>query len=621
MGWLTTDELYYWDQGTFLKSYEKLGAHPQQKGTWFAVWAPHADRVSVIGDFNDWNSVASPLTSAGSGIWEGFVSNAQPGQRYKFHVCRGHYVGNKADPYSFRLEAPAMGGSAITGLSSIIQPLEYTWQDEKWMKERKGPETLRHPLSIYEVHLGSWRHHSHGNSLSYREIAEPLADHVIDMGFTHVELMPVAEHPYYGSWGYQILSYYAPTYRYGKPADLMYLIDTLHQRGIGVLLDWVPAHFATDPQGLVFFDGSTLYEYDDPLMRTHPDWGTYIFDYNKPGVRNFLVSNALFWLDKYHIDGLRVDAVASMLYRNYSRSQWTPNELGGNENLEAIALLKQTNETIYTYFPAAITIAEESTAFEGISAPTYNHGIGFLYKWNMGWMNDFLTYMSKDPVYRKWEHNQLTFSFSYAFSEHYLLPLSHDEVVHGKGSLWSKMPGDSWQKAANLRLLFGHQFGHPGKKMLFMGNEFGQQAEWNHDTSLDWHLLDTPEHQGILHWVRDLNTLYRTQVALWNDDADGWAWITEHVEDSILAYERNHQGQTLLFVLNLTPAPRQNFRLGVREAGSYKEVLNSDAPTYGGSGMGNLGQVESTPVSYHDRTASIILTLPPLAMLVLEKAK
>ena len=619
MNWLTGEDLFYWDQGTLLRSYDKLGAHPTDSGTWFAVWAPHADYVSVIGEFNHWDTAAHPLRRAGSGLWEGFVPEACTGHSYKYHIGRDAYTTNKADPYGFRIEAPAMGGSAVTGLSSIIEPLDYSWNDADWMDSREGPGSLRGPLSIYEVHLGSWRHHKNGLSLSYRDIAEPLAAHVSDLGFTHVELLPVAEHPFYGSWGYQVVSYFAPTHRYGNPCDLMYLVDTLHQHGIGVLVDWVPAHFAADPQGLVFFDGTTLYEYDDPHMRIHPDWGTYIFDYNKPGVRNFLLSNALFWLDKYHMDGLRVDAVASMLYRDYSRSDWTPNEFGGNENLEAISLIKDVNETVYSQFPTAITIAEESTAFRGVSAPTYDHGLGFLYKWNMGWMNDFLTFMSKDPIHRKWEHHQLTFSFVYAFSENYVLPLSHDEVVHGKGSLWGKMPGDAWQKAANLRLLYGHQFCHPGKKMLFMGDEFGQTAEWNHDTALDWGLLESPLHAGIMRWVRDLNTLYRSNAALWNDDQDGWAWIAEHTETSVLAYQRMNGGRTIVVVLNLTPTPRENYRVGVPEAGQYRELLNGDASIYGGSGMGNLGLVESTPIPYHDRFASIVLTLPPLAMLVFEK--
>ena len=619
MAWLTDEDLYYWDQGALVKSYEKLGAHPTEDGTWFVVWAPHADEVSVIGEFNGWDATANYLNRVGAGLWETFVPAARAGHRYKIRVRRGMYQADKADPFAFHMEPPTEWGSATQGLSSIVEPLDYVWNDQGWMDSREGPGTLYRPFSVYEVHLGSWKHKKHGESYSYREIAEPLADYVEAMGFTHVELMPVAEHPYYGSWGYQVVGYYAPTYRFGTPQDLMYLIDTLHQRGIGVLVDWVPAHFATDPQGLVFFDGSTLYEYDDPKMRYHPDWGTYVFDYNKPGVRNFLLSNALFWLDKYHIDGLRVDAVASMLYRDYSRDDWSPNRFGGRENLEAIDLIKKTNEAVYTHFPTAMTIAEESTAFPGVSAPTFHNGLGFLFKWNMGWMHDTLEYVSKDPIHRRWHQDDLTFSFVYAFSENYMLPLSHDEVVHGKGSLWSKMPGDPWQKAANLRLLYGHMFGHPGKKMLFMGSEFGQEREWSHDTSLDWHLLDDPLRQGLQRWIADLNALYRENAALWNDNPEGWAWIAEHKDDSILVYQRMNAGKTLIIALNMTPVPRENYRIGVPEDGLYHERLNSDAPTYGGGGIGNLGQVESAPVPADGRPASVVVTLPPLAMLVLEK--
>ena len=617
MAWLTEQDLYFWDQGVFARSYQKLGAHLSGAGAWFAVWAPNADEVSVIGDFNSWD--AHRLRLVGSGLWEGFVAGAGPGQRYKYLVRRENYEARKADPYAFRLEPPAESGSDVAGLSAIIEPLDYAWGDQDWMGSREGPGALHGPLSIYEIHLGSWRHHQHGRSLSYRDIAQPLADHVTGLGFTHVELLPVAEHPYYGSWGYQVLGYYAPTYRYGSPKDLMYLVDTLHQRGIGVIVDWVPAHFATDPQGLVFFDGSTLYEYDDPRMRYHPDWGTYIFDYSKPGVRNFLVSNALFWLDRYHFDGLRVDAVASMLYRDYSRDDFTPNQFGGNENLEAIDLLKKTNEAVYAHFPSAITIAEESTAFKGVSAPTFDHGLGFLYKWNMGWMHDTLSYFGEDPIHRKFKQHRLTFSFMYAFSEQYMLPFSHDEVVHGKGSLWARMPGDPWRKAANLRLLFGHQYGHPGKKMLFMGGEFGQPQEWNHDTDLEWSLASDPLRAGLMRWVGDLNALYRSSPALWNDEQDGWAWIAEHTDESILAYQRMSGEQTLIIILNMTPVLRDNFSVGVPVEGLYRERLNSDAEHYGGSGKGNLGQVASTPVPRHERPSSVVVTLPPLAMLILER--
>ena len=617
--WLSNEDLYFWDQGELTKSYERLGGHLQEDGAWFAVWAPHADTIHVIGDFNDWQAEAYPMQRTGSGCWECFVPGASRGQRYKYRIRHGLYTADKCDPFAVQMEPPVSQGSSVQGLSAVLNPLQYDWQDEAWMNQRDGAATLQKPISIYEVHLGSWQHKEYGTSLSYRELVGALADHVSGLGFTHVELLPVAEHAFYGSWGYQVVGYFCPTYRYGPPEDLMFLIDTLHQRGIGVIVDWVPAHFATDPQGLVYYDGSTLFEYDDPKMRYHPDWGTYIFDYGKAGVRNFLISNALFWLDKYHIDALRVDAVASMLYRDYSRDEWSPNMYGERENLEAIDVLKKTNEAIYSHFPGAFTIAEESTAFQGVSAPTYDQGLGFMYKWNMGWMNDVLDYMCEDPVHRRYHHNLLTFSFVYAFSEHYILPLSHDEVVHGKGSLWDRMPGDEWQKAANYRLLLGHMFGHPGKKMLFMGSEFAQTQEWNHDHSLNWDLINSPLHGGILRLVKDLNTLYLECPALWNDGPDGWSWVGEHVNDSILVYERKQGSESIVFALNMTPVPRENFRIGVDKEGLWHERLNSDASLYGGSDMGNMGRVESMPVPCHGRPSSIVVTLPPLAFLVLQK--
>jgi len=616
------DDFYYWNQGTHVRPYDKMGAHPNQQGCWFGTWAPHATEVAVIGTFNDWNAEAHPMKRVDAGLWEVYVRGAKPGDAYKFRIARGGHAADKTDPYGFAMEAPASGGSFTEGLSSIITELDYEWSDSQWMDTREGPETLNKPVSVYEVHLGSWKHGDPGESLSYRSIAEPLATYVQDMGFTHVELMPVMEHPYYGSWGYQVVGFYAPTHRYGSPTDFKYLVDTLHQHGIGVILDWVPGHFAPDPQGLVYFDGSTLYEYEDPQMRYHPDWGTLVFDYNKPGVRNFLVGNALFWLDEYHIDGLRVDAVASMLYRDYSRGdQWSPNMFGGRENLEAIDFIKQMNETVFSHYPTAMTLAEESTAYPGVSAPTYDEGLGFLYKWNMGWMHDTLLYMSKDPVHRKYHHDSLTFSLVYAFSEQYLLPLSHDEVVHGKGSMWSKMPGDDWQKAANLRLVYGHMTGHPGKKLLFMGSEFGQYNEWNHNHSIDWHLLEKPLHAYVQQWVKDLLTLYHTHPALWDDSADGFEWIDfNDSTNSVLSYRRLNGDDELVFVLNLTPVPRENYRVGLPSEGRWEEVLNSDASVYGGGGMGNYGGVETTPVSYHDRPFSAVLTLPPLSMLILAPA-
>ncbi len=617
--WLSDEDLYFWDQGELIRSYDRLGGHLQKGGAWFAVWAPHADMVSVIGDFNGWNAEHHPMQRTGSGCWECFVSGASEGQRYKYHIQRGPYVADKCDPYAVQMEPPMEQGSSVRGLSAVLNPLNYEWNDQEWMDQQNGPATLGKPVSIYEVHLGSWRHKEYGTSLSYREIATELADHVSDLGFTHVEFLPVAEHAFYGSWGYQVVGYYSPTYRYGTPEDLMFLIDTLHQREIGVIVDWVPAHFATDPQGLVFYDGSPLFEYDDLQMRCHPDWGTYVFDCGKAGVRNFLISNALFWIDRYHVDGLRVDAVASMLYRDYSRDEWSPNMYGERENLEAIDLLKKTNEAVYSHFPGAFTIAEESTAFPGVSAPTYDQGLGFMYKWNMGWMNDVLAYMREDPVHRKYHHNLLTFSFVYAFSEHYILPLSHDEVVHGKGSLWERMPGDDWQKAANYRLLLGHLFGHPGKKMLFMGSEFAQSHEWNHDHPLSWGLADHPLHGGILQLLRDLNALYRDCPALWDDGPNGWSWVGEHVDDSVLIYERKQGDKSIVFALNMTPVPRYNFRIGAGEGGRWRERLNSDATLYGGSGVGNMGRVESMPVPCHGRPSSIVVVLPPLAFLVLEQ--
>ncbi len=616
---LTDDDIYYWNEGTHTHSYERLGAHPNQQGTWFAVWAPNADRVEVTGDFNDWTFGADILERREGGLWEGYVRGAKPGQKYKYHLhADGEWV-DRTDPYAFQMEAPSQ--NTYEGLSAVIQDLDtYTWNDADWMEHRDGPGGLNGPLSIYEVHLGSWRHKEHGQSLSYREVAEPLADHVENLGFTHVEFLPLAEHPYYGSWGYQILGYYAPTFRYGDPEGLMHLIDTLHQRGIGVIMDWVPGHFATDPQGLTYFDRSHLFEYEDPRMREHPDWGTRVFDFGKNGVRNFLLSNALFWMDKYHVDGLRVDAVASMLYRDYSREgDWAPNVHGGRENLEAISLLQDTNEHIYKEYPGAITLAEESTAWPGVTTPTEHGGLGFLYKWNMGWMHDTLTYASKEPVHRKYHHGDLTWTLSWAFSENYTLPLSHDEVVHGKNSLWGKMPGDDWQKAANLRLLYAHMFGHPGKKLLFMGCEFGQYHEWNHDQELEWWLTEQPLHEGLMEWLGDLNHLYQNGPALWNDHEDGFEWISyDDRENSVLTYQRTGHDESLIFVLNFTPVVRENYRIGVPYAGSWHERLNSDSEAYGGSNVGNAGGVHSDNIGQHGHPHSLELTLPPLGALILK---
>ena len=616
---LTDDDLHYWNEGTHFTSYEALGAHPDDEGTWFAVWAPNADAVSVMGDFNGWDPDATRLTRRSGGVWEAHARGAHPGQKYKYRLYANGQHLDRTDPFAFSMEAPAQ--NTYEGLSAVITDLEdYTWNDDAWLDQRSGPSGLQEPLSIYEVHLGSWKHKQHGHSLGYRDIAEPLADHVERLGFTHVEFLPLAEHPYYGSWGYQVLGYYAPTFRYGSPQDLMYLIDTLHQRGIGVLLDWVPGHFATDPQGLTFYDGSHLFEYEDPRMRHHPDWGTRVFDFGKPGVRSFLIANALFWLDKYHIDGLRVDAVASMLYRDYSREDdWSPNIYGGRENLEAIRLLQDTNRRVYEEFPEALMLAEESTAWPGVSQPVDLGGLGFLYKWNMGWMHDTLEYMSKEPVHRKHHHGELTWTLSWAFSENYALPLSHDEVVHGKESLWGKMPGDDWQKAANLRLLYAHMFGHPGKKLLFMGSEFGQYHEWDHDEELEWWVAEKDLHQGIMDWLSDINGLYSDHPALWNDKSDGFEWISyDDRANSVLAYLRTRGDETLLFVLNMTPVVREDYRIGVPAPGTWTERLNSDAEDYGGSGVGN-GTVHSEAEGANDREHSISLTLPPLGALVLER--
>jgi 1,4-alpha-glucan branching enzyme len=619
---LTKQALQRWQEGRFSDSYTVLGAHPNKQGTWFTVWAPHAERVAVVGTFNGWDPGACPMKREEAGLWSVFVRGVGPGAGYKYHIERGGGAWAKSDPYAFHMEPPTAGGSPVAGLASFVTDLSYDWGDDDWMASRKGPGTLTEPVSIYEFHLGSWMHKAPGESFSYREIAEPLADHVERFGFTHVELLPVMEHPYYGSWGYQVVGYFAPTYRFGSPQDLMYLVDYLHRRGIGVLMDWVPAHFATDPQGLATFDGAPLFEYDDPRMRRHPDWGTFVFDYGKPGVQNFLLSSARFWLDRYHVDGLRFDAVASMLYRDYSRGEWTPNVYGGRENLEAIAFLQRVNEEVYRHHPEALMIAEESTAWPGVSQPVYSGGLGFLYKWNMGWMHDTLTYVSKEPVYRPYHHQQLTFPILYAFSEHYVLPLSHDEVVHGKGSLWGKAPGDAWQKAATLRLLYGHLVGSPGKKLLFMGSEFGQTREWSHDRPLDWPLLGDPLHAGLMRWTEDLFRLYRRHGALHDDAHEGFAWVDfGDRAHSIASYLRKGRGRTLLFVLNATPVPRPNYRIGVPAEGLWREVLNSDARTYGGSGLGNHGGVEATPVPYHGHPVSLVLTLPPLGVLVLEASE
>jgi 1,4-alpha-glucan branching enzyme len=625
-GLLGEQDLHLFNEGTHYRLYRRLGAHlaaiDGQDGVIFAVWAPNAEVVSVMGDFNGWNKASHPLRPVGtSGIWQGFVEGLGPGAVYKYHVrsrMSGHAV-DKADPFGFRHETPPRTGS-------VVWELDYTWGDAGWMRRRAERNSVASPLSIYEVHLGSWRRvpEDRDRPLGYRELAGPLADHVREMGFTHVELLPVMEHPFYGSWGYQTTGYFAPTSRYGPPQDLMFLIDTLHQRGIGVILDWVPSHFPTDEHGLAYFDGTHLYEHADRRKGHHPDWDSFIFNYGRHEVRSFLMSSAFFWLDAYHADGLRVDAVASMLYLDYSRKpgEWIQNAFGGRENLEAVDFLRRFNADVYREYPDVQTIAEESTAWPMVSRPLYVGGLGFGLKWDMGWMHDTLEYMRHDPIYRKFHHNQLTFRQMYAYSESFVLPLSHDEVVHGKGSLLDKMPGEDRQRFANLRLLLGYMYAQPGKKLLFMGDEFGQGREWNHDASLDWHLLGVDRHAGVRDWVRDLNRFYREEKAMHELDLEpgGFEWVDcNDSENSVLnLLRKGRDGRTLvLAVFNFTPVVRSGYRVGVPRAGFWTERLNSDAPTYGGGGAGNLGGVEASPVPAHGRAHSLALTLPGLSAVFL----
>ena len=622
---ITEFDRYLLAEGTHYRAYEKLGAHltEQQgrRGVEFAVWAPNAKLVSVIGDFNGWNPTSDPMRPSSAGVWEAFVPELRPNAIYKYHIESrlSDFKVDKADPFGFAAEIRPHTASRVWDLR------DYAWQDAEWMANRGQKNSLDSAISIYEVHLGSWRRVlAEGNrSLTYREMASFLADYVNEMGFTHVELLPIMEHPFDGSWGYQTTGYFAPTSRFGTPADFMFFVDYLHRRGIGVILDWVPAHFPKDEAALGYFDGSHLYEHSDPRQGEHPDWNTFIFNYGRNEVQSFLISNALFWLDKYHVDGLRVDAVASMLYLDYGRQegQWIPNRYGGRENLEAIHFLRALNEQVYAAFPTAMTIAEESTAWPQVSRPTYLGGLGFGFKWNMGWMHDVLNYMSQDPVFRSYRQNEITFSIVYAFAENFILPFSHDEVVYGKGSMIRKMPGDNWQKFANLRLLYGFMLGHPGKKLLFMGNEFGQWSEWNHDASLEWHLLEHPLHAGLQRWVRDVNTLYRGAPSLHELDFNsaGFEWIDcKDYERSVVSFLR--RGKTpddqLLFVCNFTPVVRQNYRVGVSQGGHWAELLNSDAPLYGGSGQGNFGGLKTVPLPIHGRPFSLNMTIPPLGTLV-----
>jgi 1,4-alpha-glucan branching enzyme len=621
-------DLHLFNEGTHEKLYEKLGAHPitlgGETGTYFAVWAPDAESVSVIGDFNGWDNARHPLyPREQSGIWEGFIPGIGHGTLYKFHVASRYqgYHKDKLDPFARFCEVPPR-------TAGVIWNLDYEWRDQDWMRDRRQANAHRAPIAVYELHLGSWRRGLENTKrlLSYRELAEPLAAYVKELGFTHVEFLPLMEHPFYGSWGYQTAGYFAPTSRYGTPQDLMYLIDHLHQEGIGVILDWVPSHFPVDEYSIGYFDGTHLYEHAYPQKGFHPDWKSWIFNYGRHEVAAFLISSALFWLDYYHADGLRVDAVASMLYLDYSRKEgeWMPNEFGGRENLEAIAFLRRFNEAVYRNHPGVQTYAEESTAWPAVSRPTYVGGLGFGFKWDMGWMHDTLLYFTKDPIYRKFHHNELTFRMVYAFMENFVLPLSHDEVTHGKGALLAKMPGaDDWQKFANLRLLLGCMYSQPGKKLLFMGGEIGQWREWDHEQSLDWHLLQYGPHQGLQRWVRDLNRLYQKEGALHEHDCDwtGFAWIDcNDAASSVLAYLRfgDDRERPILILANFTPVPRTDYRVGVPRGGQWKELLNSDSDLYGGSGMGNLGAVKATPQPSHERPFSLRLTLPPLSVVLLK---
>jgi 1,4-alpha-glucan branching enzyme len=626
---ITDHDTYLFKQGNHFRLYEKMGAHIVDdvdgvSGTYFAVWAPNAAKVSVVGDFNFWDRQAHPLSPRwdSSGIWEGFIPGVGQGEIYKYHILSNEngYSVDKGDPYATYWEAPPRTGS-------IVWDTTYEWNDDEWMANRSKYNTLNAPYSVYEVHLGSWRRSPEDakRQMSYLEMADYLPRYVAEMGFTHVEFLPVMEHPFYGSWGYQTTGYFAPSSRYGCPQDFMRLVDALHQNGIGVILDWVPSHFPSDEFGLTFFDGTHLFEHQDMKKGYHPEWNSYIFNHGRYEVRAFLIGNALFWLDRYHVDGLRVDAVASMLYLDYARQEgeWIPNIYGGKENLEAISFIKRFNEMVYTEYPDVQTIAEESTSWAMVSRPAYVGGLGFGMKWNMGWMHDTLEYFSKDPVFRKFHQNLLSFNIWYAFFENFMLPLSHDEVVYGKGSLVHKMPGDDWQKFANLRLLFGYMFGEPGKKLIFMGGEFGQWDEWYHERSLSWDLLQYPMHQGIQRWVRDLNVVYRREPALHQLDFStaGFEWIDFRDADSsvfVFLRKASKGGDLIAVAANFTPVPRINYRFGVPRGGRWVELLNSDAKVYGGSGQGNYGGIDAVPLASHGHNYSISPTLPPLGIIFLK---
>jgi 1,4-alpha-glucan branching enzyme len=610
-------DLHLLGEGRHEELYGKLGAHVVEDGVFFAVWAPNARAVSVVGDFNSWDGSGHAMHPVGSsGIWELFVPGVEPGVRYKYElVTADGELTLKADPYAQQAERPP-------NTASVVYQPRYVWSDDSWLSARRELEPLRRPISIYEVHLGSWRRNplEDNRRLTYLELADELAAYTTDMGFTHVELLPVMNHPFAGSWGYQVTGYFAPDPRHGSPDELKAFVDRLHGAGVGVIFDWVPAHFPRDEFALARFDGTALYEHADPRRGYHPDWGTLVFNFGRHEVRNFLISNALFWLREYHVDGIRVDAVASMLYLDYSRQEgeWVPNEFGGREDLDAVAFLKQLNEVVYGREPGIISAAEESTAWPGVSRPTYLGGLGFGFKWNMGWMHDTLRYFQQDPIYRRYHHHELTFSLMYAFSENFMLPLSHDEVVHGKGSLYGKMAGDHWQKLANLRALYAYMWAHPGKNLLFMGGELAQMAEWSHERSLDWHLLEQPDHAGIQRLVRDLNRLYAAEPALWELDSDpaGFWWLEPNDADAnVVAFARASRGgsRVLVFVANLSPVPRPSYRLGLPRACRWREALNTDSTFYGGSDLGNLGRVEPDPVPWHQQPVSAEVTLPPLA--------
>ncbi|MBL8056989.1 MAG: 1,4-alpha-glucan branching protein GlgB, partial [Anaerolineales bacterium] len=629
---LNETDLYLFNEGSLVRAYEKLGAHLTTHagvaGVVFTVWAPSALRVGVVGAFNNWDGRRHAMRPRGaSGLWELFIPGLAAGTVYKYEVKSRFlgYMANKADPYGFAAEVRPANASVVYDLS------RYQWNDGEWLAAREERQNLETPLSIYEVHLGSWKRTGDNQWLSYRELADQLVPYVKEMGYTHIETMPIAEHPYDGSWGYQVAGYYAPTARFGSPDDFRYFVDQAHQAGLGVIVDWVPAHFPKDEHGLGYFDGTHLYEHSDPRQGEHKDWGTFIFNFGRNEVRNFLLSNALFWLEQYHIDGLRVDAVASMLYLDYSRKhgEWIPNRFGGRENLEAVDFLKRFNELVHQEFPGTLTYAEESTAWPLVSRPVYVGGLGFDLKWNMGWMHDMLEYMEKDPVFRRYHHHSLTFSMVYAFTENFVLSFSHDEVVYGKRSMLNKMPGDDWQRCANLRALYAYMYAHPGKKLLMMGSEFGQWNEWNFQTGLDWHLLDadrpgSERHRQIQHFVRDLNRLYQAEPALYEVDFhwDGFQWIDLHdVDNSIVSFVRyaKEKREAIVVVANFTPVPRSGYRVGVPGPGFYREILNSDSALYGGGNVGNAGGLPAEPTAWQGQPASLLINVPPLGVVYFKR--